>query len=64
LLASLEEALDAFQNQAAWKKLMLNGMKKDFSWTASAREYVKVYERVVAQKPAASAEKPAELSRV
>jgi starch synthase len=64
LLASLEEALDAFQNQAAWKKLMLNGMKKDFSWTASAREYVKVYERAVAQKPAASAEKPAELSRV
>jgi starch synthase len=64
LLASLEEALDAFQNQAAWNKLMLNGMKKDFSWTASAKEYVKVYERVAAQKPATLAEKPAELSRV
>jgi glycogen synthase len=25
---------------------MRNGMNKDFSWTASAREYVKVYERV------------------
>ena len=25
---------------------MRNGMMKDFSWNASAREYVKVYERV------------------
>jgi len=40
---------------------MLNGMKKDFSWTASAKEYVKVYERVVAQKPAG--ERMMELSK-
>jgi len=26
--------------------LMRNGMNKDFSWNASAREYGKVYERV------------------
>jgi glycogen synthase len=25
---------------------MRNGMNKDFSWTASAREYVKIYDRV------------------
>jgi hypothetical protein len=25
---------------------MKNGMAKDFSWNASAKEYVKVYERV------------------
>jgi len=25
--------------------LMRNGMARDFSWTASAKEYVKVYER-------------------
>jgi len=61
LLASLREALSAFENRAAWKKLMLNGMKKDFSWTASAKEYVKVYERVVAQKPAG--ERMMELSK-
>ena len=27
-----------------WKKIQQNGMKLDFSWDASAREYVKVYE--------------------
>jgi starch synthase len=64
LLAAIQEALKAFGDKVAWKKLMLNGMQKDFSWTASAREYVKVYERVVAQKPAVSAEKSTELSRV
>ena len=36
----------AFQDQTTWQALMRNGMTKDFSWSASAREYVKVYERV------------------
>jgi len=30
---------------AAWQTLMRNGMAQDYSWTNSAREYVKVYER-------------------
>jgi glycogen synthase len=40
---------------------MQNGMKKDFSWTASAREYVKIYERLSPPKPS---EKVLEFSRV
>ena len=31
-----------------WKRLQQNGMKADFSWDRSAREYVKVYKRVIA----------------
>ncbi len=62
LLAAIQEALKAFKDQAAWKKLMLNGMRKDFSWTASAKEYVKIYQRLV-PKSAGSAEKTVELSR-
>jgi len=46
LLGSILEALTAFKDKAGWKKLMLNGMRKDFSWNASAKEYVKVYERL------------------
>ena len=34
--------------------LMLNGMSRDFSWNASAKEYVRVYERV-RQRPATAA---------
>ncbi len=46
LLATLRAALQAYRDQESWQALMRNGMSKDFSWTASAREYVKVYERV------------------
>ncbi|HEY6969049.1 MAG TPA: glycogen synthase GlgA [Candidatus Angelobacter sp.] len=46
LLEAIFQALEAFRDKAGWKKLMLNGMSKDFSWTAAAREYVKVYERL------------------
>jgi starch synthase len=46
LLATLRVALQAFRDKEGWQALMRNGMNKDFSWTASAREYVKVYDRV------------------
>jgi starch synthase len=46
LLLTIKQALQAFHDQASWKKLMRNGMGKDFSWNASAKEYVRVYERV------------------
>ncbi len=46
LLATIRAALQAYQDRAGWQTLMRNGMAKDFSWTASAREYVRVYERV------------------
>jgi starch synthase len=46
LLQTLRAALLAFNDPSNWQKLMLNGMAKDFSWNASAREYVRVYERV------------------
>jgi starch synthase len=62
LLNSIQEALKAFRDQTAWKKLMINGMKKDFSWTASAREYMKIYERLSPPKPA-PVERAVELSR-
>jgi glycogen synthase len=36
----------AYRDQTSWQALMRNGMNKDFSWNASAREYGKIYERV------------------
>jgi starch synthase len=55
LLASMKEALQAFQDKAKWKKLMINGMSKDFSWAASAREYARLYERLAASRSASAA---------
>jgi starch synthase len=46
LLLTIKEALQAFRDQTSWQVLMRNGMSKDFSWNASAREYGKVYEKV------------------
>jgi len=55
LLSTIHEALGAFKDQSSWKKLMINGMSKDFSWTASAKEYVKIYERLRPSRPASAA---------
>ncbi len=57
MLNCIQEAIRAFKDQRAWNALMLNGMKKDFSWTSSAREYVKIYERLSPPKPASPTEK-------
>jgi starch synthase len=46
LLATLRAALHAYRDHDAWRKLMRNGMSKDFCWKAAAQEYVKVYQRV------------------
>jgi len=46
LLLTIKEALRAFRDQTSWQRLMRNGMAKDFSWDASAKEYVRIYEKV------------------
>jgi starch synthase len=45
LLLTIKEALRAFRDQSSWQELMRNAMNKDFSWSASAKEYIRVYER-------------------
>jgi starch synthase len=45
LYAAIRKALDTFKDPSSWRQLMLNGMKKDFSWARSAQEYVRIYER-------------------
>jgi starch synthase len=54
MLLTVKAALQAYRDQTSWQVLMKNGMGKDFSWNASAREYGKIYERVK-QMPGAPA---------
>jgi starch synthase len=49
MLKAIQRAVHAFADQNAWRKLMRNGMGKDFSWEASARKYVQLY-RSIAKK--------------
>jgi len=44
LLACIGKAVADFRQPKAWQKVMLNGMAKDYSWSASAKQYVKIYE--------------------
>src|SRR5258706_9814625 len=46
LLLTVRAALQAFRDQTSWQGFMRNGMNKNFSWNASAREDGKIYERV------------------
>ncbi len=55
LLATLRAALAAYRDQSAWQTLMRNGMAKDFSWASSAREYVRVYDKVRQARTASAA---------
>lgn len=50
LLEAIGAALRTFAEPAQWRRLQQNGMKKDYSWDRSAREYVKVYKRVIAAR--------------
>jgi starch synthase len=47
MLKAVERAVKMFADQGAWKKLMKNGMGKDFSWEASAKKYLHLYRSLV-----------------
>ena len=47
LLEAIERALVTFRDKATWTAMMKRGMAQDFSWDGSAKEYVRVYERVI-----------------
>jgi starch synthase len=47
LMWALDQALKAMKDRAAWKRLVRNGMEKDFSWDRSAEAYIAVYRRAM-----------------
>ena len=55
LLATIKQALLAYRDASSWQTLMRNGMTRDFSWGASAREYGKIYDRARQVRAAANA---------
>jgi starch synthase len=45
LLRAIRSAVGFYRaDRAGWRKMMRRGMAKDFSWSASAKEYVRVFE--------------------
>lgn len=50
LLETVQRALGVFEDREQWERLMQAGMKQDFSWGASAREYMKLYCELVGRQ--------------
>ena len=63
LLATIKQALLAYRDHSSWQTLMRNGMGRDFSWGASARDYGKIYDRVRQARASAGAGTAAELKK-
>lgn len=47
MLHAIRRAVQTFADQNVWRKLMKNGMAKDFSWETSARKYLQLYRNLV-----------------
>ncbi len=47
LVSAVQRAMAAYRDHALWARLVQAGMRQDFSWDRSAREYVTVYERAL-----------------
>jgi starch synthase len=54
LLEKIYEALLVYADGEAWRTLMLNCMRADYSWDKSAREYISLYENLVRREAAAT----------
>jgi starch synthase len=48
LLGAVREGLAAFEDREAWRERMRLGMRRDFSWKASAEQYSALYRRLLA----------------
>jgi starch synthase len=46
LLASLRKAINVYQRKEPWRQLLRRAMACDFSWEVSAREYLRLYQRI------------------
>jgi len=50
MMDALRRALSAFKKKPLWRQLQRTAMAQDFSWSASAKKYVEVFERILAEQ--------------
>jgi starch synthase len=59
LLAAVRRAAATYRQPVVWRALVHNAMAKDFSWDASAREYVTLYRKALKARGAREPRRPA-----
>ena len=50
MLEALDRALAVFPDKKIWQKIQKAGMRADFSWSTSAKKYLKLYEKALKKK--------------
>lgn len=50
LFGQIVRAVELYKNKKVWSSLQVNGMKSDFSWLYSAKEYDRLYQRALSFK--------------
>ncbi|MBR2159787.1 MAG: starch synthase, partial [Clostridia bacterium] len=47
---AINRAIDGYKNKEKWQQTVIKAMNTDFSWSKSADEYIKIYERLLEDK--------------
>jgi starch synthase len=50
LSETLRRACNLYARPEEWRKIVLAGMRQDWSWTSSARQYIDLYQLTIAQR--------------
>lgn len=50
LVSAVTQALQVFADPSAWRRLMGNAMRQDFSWGRSAEQYAQLYTQAMAKR--------------
>ena len=45
--SAIKRGLNLYRNRAVWEELVRKVMTLDYSWKASAREYIKLYDKTL-----------------
>jgi starch synthase len=54
LVTTIDRALGYYRQPDVWQKIVINGMKQDFSWKRSALLYLELFETVLARRKGVS----------
>ncbi len=47
LVDAVKKAVEVYQDEEEWEQLVRNGMRNDFSWDDSAKQYEEIYKKVL-----------------
>jgi starch synthase len=50
IVATVQRALEMFKDRKTWRKIQKNGMKKNYSWDASAKKYYDLYKMAIEKR--------------